>query len=139
MRLSSVDLPTLVRPPSAMKPARCAPGLLMPILTDATQRGARGRLLALLLAAALPHPEVAAGDANPRGETFGMVGAAGRDQLVERLRAETAIGDLLQLGLVVAFGAWSADIVNEEPFHHVLRRHQSTVGINRAYHRLEGR
>src|SRR5437879_11888659 len=105
MRLSSVDLPTLVRPPSVMKPARCAPGLLTPILTDATQRGPRGRLLALLLAAALPHPEVAAGDANPRGDTFGMVGAAGRHQLVERLRAEPAIADLLQLVLRIALCA----------------------------------
>src|SRR5271156_65614 len=89
-RFTSVDLPTLVRPATATKPARCAPSAiaLTAFFFYPVQREAGRSLLALLLAAALGHTEIAALDFDPGREALGVIGTAGRDQFVHRLRAE---------------------------------------------------
>src|SRR5581483_1435795 len=141
-QLSRVDLPTLGRPPRATKPARwlsVPPMALVPLAADTVQGRARRGLLALLLAPAFADAELAPGDADASGEHLGMVRPARADQLVHRLGPETAIGDLLQLGLIVALGGRTADVVGEQRFDYALRGGQTAVGINRANHRLERR
>ena len=110
-RFTSVDLPTLVRPATATKPARCSPIALTALLFNSIEREARRRLLALFLAAAFGHAEVAPRDSDSSREALGVIGPVGRDQLVHRLRAKMAIRDFLQFGFVVALGGRSADIV----------------------------
>src|SRR5271163_627685 len=104
IRLTSVDLPTLVRPPTATNPARCSPIALTALFFDLVEREARRGLLTLLFAAAFAHAEIAAGDSDSSREPLGVVRAISRNQFVDRLRAEVAIRDFLQLGFVIALG-----------------------------------
>src|SRR5271165_3664252 len=136
-RFTSVDFPTLVRPATATKPARCSPMALAALLFYSIEREARGRLLALLFAAALSHAEIAPGDSDARGKSLGVIGSVGRDQFINRLRAKIAVRDFLQLGFVVAFRRRSADVVGEQTLDHLLRGHQSAVAVDRADHSLE--
>src|SRR5579863_506364 len=69
-RFTSVDLPTLVRPATATNPARCSPIALTALFFDPIQREAGGGLLALLLAAALGHTEIAPGNPDASGEAL---------------------------------------------------------------------
>src|SRR5260370_41249304 len=86
IRFTSVDLPTLVRPPTATNPARCSAIALTALLFDLIERETRRSLLALLLAAALAYAQVTARDSDTGGESFGVIGAFARDQFVHWLR-----------------------------------------------------
>src|SRR5579885_221322 len=77
IRLRSVDLPTFERPPRTTNPARCSGALVTQFLLEQVERFARGRLLALFLAAARAAAEFAPGNANPRGKAFGVIRALG--------------------------------------------------------------
>src|ERR1700720_1146989 len=101
IRFTRVDLPTLVRPPTATNPARCSPIALPALLFDLVEREPRRSLLALLLAAALADPEFAARDSNSGGEPFCVIGSHRRDQFVHRLRAIMSISDLLQFSFII--------------------------------------
>src|SRR5271163_3096728 len=136
-RFTSVDLPTLVRPATATKPARCSPMALVALLFYSLEREARCSLLALFFAAALSHTKIAPGDSDARRKSLGMIGSVGRDQFVNRLRAKIAIRDFLQFSFVVAFRSRSADVVGEQALDHLLRGHQPAVAVDRADHRLE--
>src|SRR6266478_5199036 len=114
IRFTIVDLPTLVRPPTATNPARCSPIALTALLFDLVERKPRRGLLALLLAAALAHAEFAARDSDSGREPFRVIGSFGRDQFVHRLRAIVSICDLLQFGFVIALGGWAADIIGKQ-------------------------
>src|SRR4029077_8370623 len=87
IRFTSVDLPTLVRPPTATNPARCSAIALTALLFDLVEREARRSLLALLLAAALADAEFPARDSDSGRESFCVIGSHRRDQFVHRLRA----------------------------------------------------
>src|SRR6266481_5894444 len=91
-RFTSVDLPTLDRPPRTTKPERWSRSAFTKILFNLCQRRARGRLLTLFLAATLTGAELATGDPDSRREAFGMVGTACSDQFIDRLRAISPIG-----------------------------------------------
>src|SRR5580704_10607172 len=67
-RFTSVDLPTLERPPRTTNPARCSATAFTRFHFYLCQRGAGRGLFALFLAAALAGAELLAGDANARGE-----------------------------------------------------------------------
>src|ERR1700722_871201 len=136
-RFTSVDLPTLVRPATATKPARCSAIALTAFFFDSIEREARGGLLALLLAAAFRHAEVASGNSDASGETLGVIGSLGADQFVNRLRAEMPVRDLLKFGFVIALRGRPADIIFEQALDHLLRGHKTAVGVDRADHRLE--
>src|SRR5271168_5333843 len=66
----------------------------IPIAINLAESGPCRRLLALLLAAALAHPELASCYPNARGEAFRMVRAMRGDQLVDRLRLEMTVRHL---------------------------------------------
>src|SRR5262252_9364125 len=102
-RFSSVDLPTLERPPRTTNPARCSGASATNLLSYLIKRLARGGLLALLFAPARAIAEFASGDSYAGGEALGMIGAFGRNQLIDRLGSKTPIGELLEFGFVVAF------------------------------------
>src|SRR5580658_9624667 len=114
IRLTSVDLPTLERPPSTMKPARCSISAFTKLHFDLCERGARRRLLALFLAAAFAGAQFLACDADASGKALGVIGPARRHQFINRLRAISPIRDLLQLGLVVALGRGTTDVIDEQ-------------------------
>src|SRR5208282_1417123 len=139
IRLSSVDLPTLERPPSTTKPARCSGGAVTVVLFDSIQCLAGRGLLALLLAAAGAATEIAPSDANAGSETFRMVGAFGGNQFVNGLRAKATICDFLKLGLVIAFGRGSADVTLEQKLNDMLRGSDAAVGVDGSDYRFEGR
>src|SRR5579863_703808 len=119
IRLTSVDLPTLVRPPTATNPARCSPITRTTLLFDMVEREARGSLLALLLAAAFTHAEIAAGDSDSGRETLGVIGSFRRDQFVHRLCAEVAVRNFLQFGLVITLRRRPADVVGKQSLDHL--------------------
>src|SRR5216684_3128181 len=110
-RFTSVDLPTLVRPATATKPARCSPIALTTFFFNSIERETRGGLLALLLAAAFGHTEVASRDSDTGREALGVIGSFRTDQLIHWLRAKMTVRDLLQFGFVVALRGRAADII----------------------------
>src|SRR4029077_2433663 len=114
IRFTIVDLPTLVRPPTATNPARCSPIALTALLFEQVQREARRGLLALLLAAALADPELAARDSDSGRETVCVIGSSRRNQFVHRLGAIMSIGDFLEFGFVIALRGRAADIVSKQ-------------------------
>src|SRR6202171_5991199 len=121
IRFTIVDLPTLVRPPTATNPARCSPIALTALLFDLVEREARRGLLALLLAAALADTEFAARDSDSSREPFCVIGSFGSDQFVHRLCAIMSIGDFLQLGFVITLRGRPADVVGKQALDHPLR------------------
>ena len=164
IRLSSVDLPTLVRPAIVTNPARCLLATLASIVVilpsfrfasprlasarptlapGARPRSAQGRsrrrLLALLFAAALAHAEFATAYSDARGETLGVVRTARGHQLVYRLPAEAPIRDFLKFGLVITLcrGPPISSTNNFSTTSWAGR--QTTVNVNRADHGLECR
>src|SRR5579871_5303430 len=116
MRFTRVDFPTLERPPRTTNPARCcfSGSAFTNFLLDLTHRSARGGLLALFLAATLANAQLLARDSDSSGESFRMIGPACRNQLVNRLRAIAAIGNFLELGLVIALDGRPADVIDEQ-------------------------
>src|SRR5215472_1172011 len=136
-RFSSVDLPTLERPPRTTNPARCSSASATNLLPYLIERLARGGLLALLFATAGAVAEFTSLDSDAGGEAFGVIGAFGRHQLIDRLGPKTAIGELLEFGLVVAFRGGPADVAGEQKLHHPLRRSDSAVRVDRADERFE--
>ena len=123
IRLSSVDLPTLVRPRDRDEArAMLRPAAVTALFFYSIQRR---RAAACSLCFLLPP------SATPRSrpairirvvKRLGVIGPARRDQFVNRLGAKMAIGDFLQFGLVIALRGRSADIVGEQSLDHLLGR-----------------
>src|SRR5258705_6406109 len=134
IRFTIVDLPTLVRPPTATNPARCSPIALTALLFDLIEREAGRSLLALLLAAALADAEFAARDSDSGRKPFCVIWSYGRDQFVHRLRAIMSIRDLLQFSFVIPLCGRPADIVGKQALDDLLRRGQTRVDVNSANH-----
>src|SRR5258707_13589705 len=74
-RFTSVDFPTLVRPATATKPARCSPIALTAFFFNSIERETRGSLLTLLLAAAFGHTEVASRGSDTGREPLAVIGS----------------------------------------------------------------
>src|ERR1700719_5341385 len=128
IRLTSVDLPTLVRPPTATNPARCSPIALTAFLFDMVERQTRRGLLAHFFAAAFAHAQVAARDSDSGREPFRMIGPFRRDQFLHRLRPEVAIRDLLEFGFVITLGGRPADVAGKKALEALLPQSQAALG-----------
>src|SRR5581483_11837657 len=98
----------------------------------------RRRLLALFLAAALADAEFAGADTDAGGKLLGMIGADAGDELVSGLHPEAAVGNLLQLGFVIALGGRSAYLVGEKAFDDGLGGGEAAIAVDRADDGLEG-